>query len=609
MSLADSGHKAIYGKPFRSLLRYNLPYWRAYGAGMLLSIVFMFVALASPMVVRAVVMGFENGTLASRDLGLAFGVLIVAAVATGLGRYWERMLIIRASRRFEYDLRNDYFQHVQRLSRDFFHRTKTGDIMARITNDLNFVRMFVGPGVMGTFDMVRLPYALALMFYLNVKLTLISLMILPVVSTIMYFFIMLMHRQSQVVQAHFSTLTARAQENLAGARVVKAYAVADREQAAFYAESKRYMRENVKLGFIMNFLWPTLSLLLGLTIILAIWRGGIMVIEGASTTRPVLQESGLALQSVRFRLGDLTGFVLLLLMLSWPLTEFGWVVTLYQRGAVGMNRISEILKETPAVDDGPNTRADTQIPKGGFTFNNVSFSYGATPVLHNVSFEVQPGQTLAIVGPTGSGKSTLVSLLMREYDPREGEVCIDGIDLRQIPLQRLRESIGFAPQDLFLFSDSIRANLTIGKPHANGEQMDFAAEAAQFTETLSRLEQGYETLLGERGVNLSGGQKQRLTLARAIIQDPKILVLDDTLSSVDTHTEEQILERLIEVTSDRTTVLIAHRISTIKHADIILTLDDGRIVERGSHSQLVEAGGLYARMYSRQLLEEELEVQ
>ena len=582
-------HRAVPGSPFRTILRYNRPYWRQYLLGAGLSAVFVSIGLCMPLVIRAVVGRFEDNAVTSQALWLYFVGLLGIATATGVARYFERRLIIGASRKSEYDLRNDFFRHLQALSRAFFHLTRTGDLMARATNDLNYVRMFIGPGIMGTIDMMRLPFTLALMLYLSKGLTLLALLPLPLVSLLVYAIVTFMHRQSQKVQAQYAVVTACVQENLAGARVVKAYGIADRQIEAFEKESRTYMRENTKLASVMALAWPLIGLVVSLMILLVIWRGGFMVIEG------------------RLRLDDFTGFIVCMLLLIWPLAEFGWILTLYQRGAVGMNRINQIFAETPAIRDNEETRADVTISSGGIRFEHVDFAYGDASVLHDVDFEVQPGQTVALVGLTGSGKSSVASLLVREYDPTAGRVLIDGVDVRHIALAVLRGAIGFVPQDIFLFSDTIRANLTFGRPDATQEDVDYACEVAQFAETVVSLPNGYETLLGERGVNLSGGQKQRLAIARAVICDPTILILDDARSSVDTHTEEHILRRLKEVMATRTGVIVSHRISTIRHADLILVLEDGRIVERGTHAALTGQGGLYAALYERQLLEEELE--
>ncbi|MCP4644756.1 MAG: ABC transporter ATP-binding protein [bacterium] len=582
-------HKATPGKPFRTFLSYNRPYWKDYLAGGLLAVVFVGVEMGLPLVISLVVRMLQEGRMTFGYLWICFFVLLGVAATTGFARYWQRMFMIGASRKFEYDIRNDYFRHVQLLSRDFFHRFKTGDVMARATNDLNYVRLFIGPGVMGTVDMIRLPVTLGLMVYFSPPLTLFALMPLPVVSLLVYFFVMYMHRQSKRVQDQFSVVTARAQENLAGARVVKAYGAAEREQRDFRAESAHYMRESIKLSVVMALTWPLIGLVMGAAILLVMWRGGTMVIDGA------------------LQFWDLSGFIVCLLMLTWPIAQFGWILTLYQRGAVGMNRILEIFAEDPTIRDDEHTRHDITSLKGGIRFDDVTFAYADRPVLHGISFAVDPGQTVAIVGPTGSGKSTLVSLLTREYDPASGRVWLDEVDARYVPLQVVRQSIGYVPQDTFLFSDTVRENITFGRPGAAQTDIVAAAEVAQFTETVADMPNGYDTLLGERGVNLSGGQKQRLTIARAVIRDPNVLILDDALSSVDTHTEEEILLRLKEFMTARTSVIISHRISTVRHADLILVLKEGQIVERGIHDDLVRERGLYAEMYERQRLEDALE--
>jgi ATP-binding cassette subfamily B protein len=600
------GDMALKGRPFRTILRYNRRYWKEYLLGAALAVLFSLLSLAMPIVMQIVVDEFANETMTRAGLWGYFAALILLAAVVGVARYWQRMVMIRASRKFEFDLRNDYFQRIQTLSQDFFHRTQTGEIMARATSDLNLIRALIGPGIMGTVDMIRLPFTMALMVYLSGQLALISLAPLPLVSLMVYAFIMAMHHQSKRVQDQFDAVSSRAQENLAGARVVQAYGIADRELRDFSRESRLYMRENFKLSMTMSFAWPIISLMVGATILLVLWQGGRMVIAEAEVRRFVW-DAGLSRQTVVFSLGDLTAFLWCMFLLAWPLADFGWVLTLYQRGAVSMNRVADHLTLMPSIRDTDETDHNISTIEGSIQLDNVSFSYGGRDALQGVSLHVEPGRTLAIVGPTGSGKTTVVSLLTREYDPTQGRVLVDGIDTRLIPLQVLRSSIGHVPQDTFLFSESIRDNLTVGRPGASDSEIERAVDVAQLTDTIRSLPDGYDTLLGERGVNLSGGQKQRLTIARAVLRDPRILILDDALSSVDTHTEEEILHQLKQVMTRRTSVIISHRVSTVRHADQIVVLDNGRVVERGTHDELAARAGLYAEMYERQLLEDALE--
>ena len=589
MSTYTFSNKAVPNHALRTLYRYNRPYWRAYAIGAVLSALYALMALVMPLVIRGIVGQFEARTMTGTLLVLYVGSLVGASLLAGIGRYFQRTLMINASRKCEYDLRNDFYRHIQTLSRSFFNRTPTGDIMARATNDVNFVRELVGPGIMYSIDMMRVPLSLGLMIYLSGKLTAIALVPLPMLSVVVYFLVRFMNRQSKIVQEQFATVTERVQENLAGARVVKAYGIADTEVASFRQHSDKYMRDNLWLVAVSSFAWPLIGMLMGAALLLIIWQGGGMVIRGDLT------------------LSDLTAFLVCLVMLALPLAQFGWVLSLYQRGAVAMNRISDVMGVEPDIRDGDDTIPGAAVTRGEIVFENVSFTYGDRPVLHDVSFTVPAGSTTAIVGSTGSGKSTVVSLISREYDPTAGRILIDGTDLRRMPLMNLRGGLGCVPQDTFIFSDSIRGNLAMAWPGATKADILRAAEVAQFDADVAEMPDGYDTLLGERGINLSGGQKQRLAIARAVLRDPMILLLDDAFSSVDTHTEERILQGLRAVMESRTSVIISHRISTVQHANQILVFDEGRIVERGTHAELLTQEGLYANMHQRQLLEEALE--
>lgn len=601
--------------PFKMLVAYNRPYWKSYLLGSVLAVVVTTFGLASPLIIRRIISGFEDNTMTGSVLMMGLAGLLGASVISGGARYIQRMAMIGASRRFEYDLRNHLFSHVMRLPSSFFGRTQTGDIMARATSDVNNVREFVGPGIMGSVDMISIPATLGVMIWLTPKLTLVTMIPLPFVSLLAYGFIRYMNKQSKVVQELFSTMSSRMQENLAGARVVKAYGIADRESRSFLRDANDYMHANIKLVAIMSCALPMVAILVGIFVIIIMGQGGSMVIRG------------------ELSLGNLTSFIICMVMLAFPLAQLGYVLTLYQRGAVSMARIGTILAEE-CEDRG----GETDLPVDGkIAFENVSFSYevfamrdkrkrkseeadadkkqnaiAISVVLRDLSFTIEPGQTMALVGPTGAGKSTLAGLVTRAYDPTGGRILLDGRDLKEIPLGALRQALGFVPQDTFAFSDSIRANLMLARPGATEQELLEACGVAQLSEALERFPKGMDTLLGERGINLSGGQKQRLTLARAILRDPAILVLDDALSSVDTHTEERILAGLRRVLAGRTALIISHRVSTLRYADQILVLgEDPRggytVTERGTHDELMTLDGAYAALYRRQLLESALE--
>ena len=586
-----AARKVIPGQPFQTLLRYNKPYWRSYAAGSIISLGLIGAGLSTPWLIRAIVGRLESGTLTHGMLFFLCAAILVAAVVTGIARYFQRRIMIGASRKFEYDLRNDFFAHIQVLSQRFFHRTKTGDIMARGTSDISFVRELIGPGVMNSVNMIRVPITLSMMVYLSPRLTLLSMIPLPIISVMVYALLAYMHRQSKVVQEILARVTAQVQENLAGAKVVKAYGIADRQLAQFESVSREYMGANVRLVAITSLIWPLIGVLVGTITLTVIWQGGQMVIAKTLS------------------MADFSAFIFFMIMLAWPLAQFGWVLTLYQRGKVSMNRLSSILSERPDIEDGEDTRPEAAIREGGLRFENVSFAYNEIAVLHDISFEVSSGETLAIVGATGCGKTSLVSLLTREYEATSGSIYIDDFEIRSIPIRVLRSAIGCVPQDTFIFSDSILNNLCAEDGETAVERIEEACATAQFLSVIETLPAGIDTLLGERGVNLSGGQKQRLTLARSLLRDAKILILDDALSGVDTQTEERILEGLRGRLSGQTRVIISHRISTVRDADLILVLNEGRLVERGTHEVLLAEEGMYAQMYARQLLEQELEEQ
>jgi len=592
--------KPAAGRPFVTLWRFNRAFMPRYAAGAVLALLFSLINLGFPLVVRGVVADLGTGTLTVRSVGFYFLLLLGVALFAGIARYYQRTLMIGASRQFEYVLRNAYFRHILDLSARFFNRMPTGDILARATSDVNQVRDFVGPGVMGTVDTLFLPFTLGLMIYLSPRLTLVALLPLPLLTVLVYLFIRFLNRQSRIVQELFSKVSNHVQENLAGARLVRAYAIEERESRKFREVCGDYKQANILLASVMSFAWPLIDLLVTLALLVIVYYGGMMVIRGT-----------LALE-------DFTAFLIVTAMLAWPLVQFGWVLTLYQRGAVSMNRISEILAAVPEIGDGEWTRPEATVREGRIRFENVCFRYDkavarepgepAAPwTLEDISFEVKAGETLAVVGPTGSGKTTLVALLCREYEPDAGTVSIDDRNVREYPVESLHAAIGCARQEGFVFSDTIAENIRLGRTGLGDEEITQACEIARLAPDLALMPAGMDTMLGERGINLSGGQRQRLTLARALARNPKILVLDDTLSSVDADTEQAILAGLRNVTASRTCIIISHRLSAVAHASRIIVLDGGRIVERGVHNELIRANGLYARMYTRQLIEERLE--
>jgi ATP-binding cassette subfamily B protein len=572
----------------RRLRTYLVRHRRAYLIGFLLGVASTGVALVNPWVLRQAVDGIRAGAPAGTLLRLAAAYVGVAVVG-GAIRYFWRMRILGASRRIEYEIRNDFFAHLQRLDQGFFQRTRTGDLMARAINDLNAVSRLAGAGLMHSVNTAVMLLAVStLMVTIDAPLALAVLAILPLVSIV---FVMLgrrIHRQFEAVQEQFSAISARAQENFSGVRVVKAYAQEDAEVEAFAALNREYVRRALRLARTSGALWPAMTLILGTASAVVLWQGGLAVVAG------------------RITLGQLVQFFGYLLMLSWPMIALGWTTNLFQQGLASMKRLDEIFAVTPAVADPPQPVEPAAV-RGAIEFRGVSFAYDGTPVLRDVTLTVPAGTTLAIVGPTGAGKSTLVALVPRLLDPTAGTVLVDGVDVRRYRLEALRRHIAVVPQEPFLFSDTLEENLAFGTDPGDGRRVRDAAEIARLDRDVRDFPLGYSTMVGERGVTLSGGQKQRATIARAVARDPAILILDDALSSVDVRTEEEILRGLRRFMATRTSLIISHRISTVRDADRIVVLDGGRIVEQGTHDELLAAGGLYAGLYQKQLLQEALE--
>lgn len=577
----------------RELLRTAWPYLWRYRRGLALG----FGALAlkdaaaalTPLLIREGVDALTLGLRLERLVWFCAALLVLSAIK-GVFQYWMRVILIGISRDIEYDLRNDLFTHLIRLSRDFYSRYRTGDLMARATNDLNAVRMMLGPGVMYWFE-TSLLFLLAIgaMLWVDWPLTLMALAPAPLVSVAVLLFGRVIHARFERIQKMFSDISSRVQENLAGARVVRAYVQEEAEMRRFEELNRRYIAENVKLARTSGLFSPMLQSLIGVTFLVVLWGGGMRLLEGKIT------------------LGTFLMFNTYMGLLIWPMIAFGWVVNLIQRGTASLKRIGEILRERPAIAAPPRPRALPEPVRGEIEFRGVHLRYGGTRVLNGVSFTIPAGAVVAIVGHTGSGKTSLVELIPRLIDPTEGAVLLDGVNLREFDPAELRRVIGFVPQETFLFSDTIAENIAFGVRDAGSGEVRRAAELAGLGPDIAAFPDGYQTVVGERGITLSGGQKQRTAIARAILRDPRVLILDDALSSVDTVTEERILTGLAQVARGRTTVLISHRVSTVRSAERIFVLDNGALAEQGTHEELLELGGYYADLYQKQLIEEELE--
>ena len=579
-------------KSLRPLHPYLKKYRRGFAWGTLCVLLLNGIWVQFPRVLRIAIDYLDKGGRDLKRLGFYALLIVLIATTKGIFQFLTRWIVIGISRDIEFDLRNDMFEHLERLSYPYYQRNRTGDIMARATNDLNAVRMLLGPAIMYTANTVVFTAgALFYMFRISPKLTAITFLPLPVASIVIQYFGRQIHERFEKIQAMFSDISARAQENFSGARVIRAYAQEAAEIRQFEKANTEYIVRSLPLARLIGLLWPTLEVTLGFAIVLVLWLGGQEVLRNKMSP------------------GDFAAFLTYMVQLTWPVIALGWVVNIFQRGTASLSRINEILQEVPEIADEKAVRAagppEPEI-RGEIEFRNLNFSYNGVPVLRDVNLQIPAGSSLAIVGPTGSGKTTLVDLLPRVYDASPGTVLIDGRPIREYPIEFLRRSIGFVPQETFLFSDTIRENIAFGNEDATPEEVRAAAAAANIAVDIESFPDAFNTMVGERGITLSGGQKQRTAIARAILRNPRILILDDALSSVDTQTEDKILNHLHEVMHGRTTIFISHRVSTVRNADRIVVLHGGRIVELGTHEELLARNGYYTDLYNKQLLEEEL---
>jgi ATP-binding cassette subfamily B protein len=637
--------------PARRLLPYVARYRRAFFAGLVCVVITRAILLAGPTILGRAIDDLTRGVTRGKLAG--YGALLLGiGLIGGAFQFLTRRILIGASRDIEYDMRNDFFAHLEKLPLAYFQAHRTGDLMSRATNDLNAVRMMIGPAIMySATTMLTMVVALTVMVSLDGRLTALSLIPLPFVSLSVKWFGSAIHKRFEQIQAQLSEVSAVAQEALSGVRVVRAYGQEAAEIERFRVSNEEYLQRNRRLIVLQGFFFPSMSFFLGLGALLVVWLGSAEVIRG------------------RITIGQFVAFNSYLTMLSWPMIAFGWVTNMLQRGMASWKRMLEVLDTEPAIRDEAGVGSSRTI-RGAIEFRDLVFSFGDTVVLDHVSATIEAGQTVALVGVTGAGKSTLISLLSRLHEPPRGSVFVDGVDVRDLPLAVLRDAVGFVPQEPFLFSDTLADNIAFGLdaqarasagaeisrrwaeqapplripaepaplPHdvtaganlgrpgtadpqdAVGAELarpgiaadlrrrkiEAAAAVARLDKDVADFPKGYETMVGERGITLSGGQKQRTALARAIVIDPRILILDDALSAVDTYTEEEILSRLRGVMRDRTSIIVSHRISTVRGADLIFVLDSGRIAERGTHDELVRHNGLYAQLHRQQLLEEEL---
>jgi len=573
-------------KPLAPYLR---RYWKNLAWGGVAVILYNTIKVLIPIVIGHAIDDMQHGITESKVLHHTLRLLLIA-VLSAIFLYITRQVIIGASREIEFDLRNDLFSNLERQAPSFYHTHRTGDIMARTTNDLNAVRQLLGPAIMYSANtIVFTAAALPFMYRISPKLTFFAFVPLPMASVLVQYFGNRIHRRFERIQAMFSDISAKAQENFSGARLIRAFAQEEAEIASFETANLEYIKRSLHLVRLMAMLWPTLEFVLGLSLMITLLVGGHEVV------------------SHRISVGQFTSFNVYMVQLTWPMIAVGWVVNLFQRGTASVVRIDELLKQQPSISDAP-TATNTPV-NGDIEFRNLTFSYpDGPPVLQDINLHIPAGTSLAIVGPTGSGKSTLVGLIPRLHDAPAGKVLIDGQPIRNFTLAELRKSIGFVPQETFLFSDTIRHNISFGRPEASQEQVQDAASIAHIGKDILEFPKEFDTMVGERGITLSGGQKQRTAIARAVIREPRILILDDALASVDTYTEERILNGLRLGMGSRTTVFISHRISTARNADQIAVIVAGRIAELGTHDELIARNGYYTSLFEKQRLEEELSI-
>jgi ATP-binding cassette subfamily B protein len=574
--------------PVRRLLHYFARYKKTLLLGAACVVGSAAFSLLKPLIIGNAVN--ELGGTFTRTMLIRYGLMLVGAAAVeGIFLYLQRWIIIGASRDIEYDMRNDFYGHLQKLPLRFYQEQRTGDLMSRATNDLASVRMLIGPAVMHSFSSTLVVFgAFLMMLRIEPLMASIALLAVPVVAGMVKFFGERIHLRFKSVQDYFGDISARVQENLAGVRVVRAFAREESELASFKRMNHEFVERNRSLIRLTATFYPALHAFIGVMYVLVFFIGGRRIVAGTMS------------------LGDFVAFQFYLARMIWPLIALGWVMNLFQRGMASMRRLHDIWSVEPDVEDRQSCLSE-EIPRGDLEIRHLTFTYTNRAVLRDINLTVRHGETIGIIGRTGSGKSTLLSLLTRTFEPPPSTIFIDGRPIEMIPQQQLRDWIGMVPQETFLFSESIAENIRFGRADARDEEIAEAAEQAGLTGDVAAFPQGLGTVIGERGITLSGGQKQRTAIARALVREPLILILDDSLSAVDTQTEEKILRALREIRKGRTALIVSHRVSSVKDADHIVVLDDGKIVERGTHESLLEKGGYYADLYRRQTIEAELE--